>query len=168
MKYIVAFSSNQDEAQKAQALFEIIKGWKSTKVLTKEGQPSSPLRVAETLECYKKSFTSRDDKSYCQQDYKILPSMENVNQFLSSFGAKDLPNTGIHTLPCKLLYGFALTEYSLMKYPDLLENLLQTAHNRSCIWCPNFTTNNYVRIYTKEEALEETTFIEEIKSFFNK
>ncbi len=167
-KYVAAFKQDQEGSMNAHNLFQIIKGWKSLKILTREGLQSGFLRVSETLNCYTNSFTSESDTSYCQKDYKILPSMEEVNQFISNLDAKDLAKTGFHTLPCKLLYGFALTELSLMKHPDPQENLLHTANNRSCIWCPNFNMNNYIRVYAKEEVQEETTLIEKLKNLLRK
>ncbi|MFA5582638.1 MAG: hypothetical protein WDA09_00355 [Bacteriovoracaceae bacterium] len=167
-KYVAAFRQDQEGAKNAHNLFQIIKGRKSLKILTREGLQSDLLRVSETLNCYKNSFTSNAGIAYCQKDYKILPSMKEVTQSISNLGGKDLPQTGFHTLPCKLLYGFALTERSLIEHPDPQENLLHTAIQRSCIWCPNFNMNNYIRVYTREEVQKETTLIEKLKNLLRK
>lgn len=166
--YIAGFAKTHDGAKNALALYEIVKGWKSLKILTVDGVPSRLEGVKETLRCYESSFSSKKLESYCKKDYKILPSMEEVSRFLGNQGGAAIPERGIHTLPCKLLYGFALTERSLEYEPDPCENIFKTAQRRSCNWCPNFDFQNYVRIYSKDEVETSSAgFLERIKNYLS-
>lgn len=118
--HLFAYTGAKTDIDHAIALLDLVGGWNTTKVLTKNRSFSRPQLVRNALHCYRRSLDSENKKMFC------WTPME-----------KDFMN------PCRLINGHYRLQ-GVRSIKDLRDRIDASAMRMDLEWCPNFSTEHIV------------------------